>query len=340
MKSSGPTFDELARDIRARRFAPVYVLMGEESYFIDRLSALIEQYALSDDERDFNQTVLYGADTTAVQIIDAASRYPVMAQRQLVVVREAQSAKDMLEALVPYAESPNPATVLVICYRNGTLDRRRRFPATVARNGVIFESNRLYDSQLPAFVSNWLRQRGLSIERSAADLLCDSVGADLSRLAKELDKLCLALPEGVKEVTASLVAEQVGQGREYNAFSLIDALVVKDAAKAMRIVNYFGSAPRNFALQPVTSALFTFFGNLLVSYYAPDRSESGVAAFVGVNPVNVRRVLMPAQKNFSARKVLQIIRFLRLTDARSKGIDCPCTSDYDLLRDLVYVILH
>lgn len=328
------------RDIRAKRFAPVYVLMGEEAYFIDQLANQLERNVLNDDERDFNQTILYGAESTAEQVLDAAGRYPMMAEHQLVIVREAQSMKEELEKLVPYVQNPNTATVLVICYKHGMLDKRRKLAATAAKNGVVFESKKLWDNQLPPFVNGYLKDRKLSIERSACDLLCDSVGNDLVRLSSELDKLSLALLPGVTEINVALVAEQVGQSKEYNAFALIDALAVHDVYKSMRIVSYFGTNPRGFALQPVTSSLFTFFGNLLLSFYAPDKTEGGVANFTGANPVSVRRTILPAQKFYSGRKVLQIIRYLRVIDAKSKGVDCPNTSDFDLLRDLVYFILH
>mgnify|MGYP004443781365 FL=1 len=372
------------REIRAKRFAPIYVLMGQEPYFIDCLSKALEQNVLSDDERDFNQTILYGAEATPDQVMDAAGRYPMMAERQLVILREAQAMKDKLEQLVPYAQNPNQSTVLVICFKHGTLDRRRKLASVIAKTGVIFESNKLWDNQLPTFVNNYLKERGRAIERSACDLLCEYVGADLTRLANEMDKLLVALgpdvretsiasnptvknpslapaPDireapiapspkvkkpplapapDVREISISLVAEQIGQSKEYNAFSLIDALVNRDVTRSMRIVAYFGTNPKGFALQPVTAALFTFFSNLLLSYYSPDKSEGGVASFVGVNPTNARHNLIPAQKQYSGRKVLQIIRFIRVIDARSKGVECPNTSDFDLLRDLVYFILH
>ena len=328
------------REIRAKRFAPIYVLMGQEAYFIDCLSKALEENVLSEDERDFNQTILYGAEATPDQVMDAAGRYPMMAERQLVILREAQAMKDNLEQLVPYAQNPNQATVLVICYKHGTLDRRRKLASVIAKTGVIFEGAKLWDNQLPTFVNSYLKERGRAIERSACDLLCEYVGADLSRLANEMDKLLVALGPDVREIPIALVADQIGQSKEYNAFSLIDALVTRDITRSMRIVAYFGSNPKGFALQPVTAALFTFFSNLLLSYYSPDKSEGGVAAFVGVNPANARHNLIPAQKQYSGRKVLQIIRFIRVIDARSKGVECPNTSDFDLLRDLVYFILH
>lgn len=340
MKTTGPTYQDLARDIRAHNFAPVYCLMGEESFYIDRLMQLIEQEALNDDERDFNQTILYGAEATAEQIMDAARRYPMMAERQLVVVREAQSMKEQMEHLVTYMQHPNDSTILVICYKHGTMDRRKKLLSAISRVGVVFESNKIWESQLPSFVDDYLKQQRTTIDRSACVMLCGCVGTDLSRMASELDKLILSLPEGVTEIGLSQVADQVGQSKDYNAFELVNALVVKDVEKANRIVNYFGGNPKGFALPQVTATLFTFFSNLLLSYYAPDRSEGGVANFVGVNPVMVRRSLIPAQSRYSGRKVLQIIHYIRCIDAKSKGVDCPSTPDSQLLRDLVYFILH
>ena len=219
------------REIRAKRFAPIYVLMGQEAYFIDCLSKALEENVLSEDERDFNQTILYGAEATPDQVMDAAGRYPMMAERQLVILREAQAMKDNLEQLVPYAQNPNQATVLVICYKHGTLDRRRKLASVIAKTGVIFEGAKLWDNQLPTFVNSYLKERGRAIERSACDLLCEYVGADLSRLANEMDKLLVALGPDVREIPIALVADQIGQSKEYNAFSLIDALVTRDVTR-------------------------------------------------------------------------------------------------------------
>lgn len=339
-KSTALSYEDLVRDIRAKKFAPVYCLMGEEGYYIDRLMTLIQQTAVDDSERDFNETILYGNETSAEQILDAVSRYPMMAERQVVVVREAQAIKEQLEHLVSYVQNPNPATVLVICHKHGVLDKRKKLISEIQKNGVVFESNALWDNQLPSFVIAYLKEKKVLIDRSACELLCASVGADLSRLSSELDKLCIALGEGVNEIGMELVARQVGESKDYNSFELIDALVARDNAKAMRIVNYFGNNPRGFALPALTSALFGFFSNLMLAYYAPVKSESGVAQFVGCSPWIAKKSLIPALNAYTGRKTLQIIRMIRRSDACFKGVDCSASTDYDILRDLVYFILH
>lgn len=338
-KQDGLTFEDVAREVRAGKFAPIYYLMGEEDYYIDRLSDMIVAEALQADERDFNLTVFYGADTDAGKVIDACRRYPMMAERQVVVVREAQ-ALEGVDMLLAYVQQPNPQTILVMCHKHGVLDGRRKFSQAVKKDGVVFESKRLWDSQLPTFVSNYLKERKLGIEPQANLLLCESVGSDLSRLAKEIDKLVLVLPEGVGVIDSMTVSLNIGVSHEYNNFELVTALVGRDAGKAMRIVNYFASTPKSFSLQATTAVLFTFFSNLMLAWYSADRTEQGIASYTEQQPWYVKKNLIPAMKNYSAKKVLQILRFLRVTDAKSKGVDCPNTPPNELLTDLVYFILH
>lgn len=335
----GASFDVLARDIRAGKFSAVYYLMGEEDYYIDRLSDMIVAEALKPDERDFNLTVFYGSDADAARVMDACRRYPMMAERQVVVVREAQ-AMSGTDALLPYIMAPNPQTVLVMCHKHGVLDGRRKFGQAVKKNCAVFESKRLWDNQLPTFVSNFLKEKKLGIEPQANLLLCESVGCDLSRLSKEIEKLALVLPEGVGVIDAAMVARNIGVSHEYNNLELVAALVAHDSVKAMRIVNYFSSNPKNFSLQATTSFLFAFFSNLMLAWYAPDRTEQGIANYIEQQPWYVRKNVIPAMKSYSARKVLQILRFLRVTDAKSKGVECPNTPPSELLMDLIYFILH
>ncbi len=340
LKKDTPSYEEVVRDIRDGHFKPLYYLMGEEPYYIDRISDYIVERALKEEERDFNLTILYGSETTAEAVINAAKRYPMMAEHQVVVVREAQNLPNK-EALSLYLQHPQPSTLLVLCHKHGTLDRRKK-PATdiVKCGGVLFESKRLYDSQLPGFVTTYLRRKKIAIAPEAAQLLCESIGSNLDRLAGEMDKLALALPGGEQRLTAEVIERHTGISKEFNNFELVNALVTKDVFKANQIVNYLDSNPKGFALPLTLTVLFNFFSNLMLAYYAPQRTEEGIADWIGQPRWQVTRNIIPAMRNYSGVKVMQIIGELRVTDARSKGVDNPNTSSGELLKQLVYFILH
>ncbi len=340
LKKEGLTYEDVVRDVRDGHFKPFYYLMGEEPYYIDRISDYIVERALKEEERDFNLTILYGNETTVDTVINAAKRYPMMAERQVVVVREAQNLPNK-EALSLYLQHPQPSTVLVLCHKHGTLDRRKKPATDIAKyGGVLFESKRLYDSQLPGFVTSYLRRKKIGIEQEAALLLCESVGSNLDRLVGEMDKLVLALPGGEQRLTAELIERHTGISKEFNNFELVNALVVKDVFKANRIVNYLDSNPKSFALPLTLTVLFNFFSNLMLAYYAPQRTEEGIAEWIGQPRWQVTRNIIPAMRNYSGVKVMQIIGELRVTDARSKGVDNPNTSSGELLKQLIYFILH
>ena len=358
-KKSGVSYDELARQIEAGDFRPIYYLMGEEPYYINLLENLIVEKALAEEERDFNLTILYGPDTTGDEVVNAAKRYPMMAERQVVVVREAQSL-DNREALAFYCQKPLLSTILVVCHPHGKLDLRTNLAKEVARAGIIFESNKIYESQLPGFVNTYVRNKGLEIEPNANYLLCESVGADLSRLTSELDKLMIAstatssvssssapvssdsgtAAKVHRRIDAQMIQDHIGISKDYNVFELNDALGRKDVLKANRIVKYFDSNPKNFALQPVLASLFRYFTDLLMAYYSPVRTEEGIAAWLEQSAWQVRKNVTPAMRSFTAMKVFQIIGEIRKIDAASKGVGGQKTSDGDLLKELVYFILH
>lgn len=338
-KKEVTSYEEIVRDVRERRFKPVYYLMGEEGYYIDRISDYIVETVLTDEEKDFNLTVLYGPETTVETVVNAAKRYPMMAEHQVVLVREAQGLAGK-EALSFYLAHPQPATVLVLCHKHGVLDRRKKLAADVQKVGVLYESKRLYDNQLPGFVTGYLRRKGLTIAADAAQLLCDSVGSDLSRLAGELEKLMLALPKGEGRIGAELIEAHTGLSKDYNNFELVNALVAKDVLKANRIVKYFNSNPRSFALPLTLGVLFNFFSGVMLAYYAPQRTEEGIADWLEQPRWQVSRNILPAMRNYTGSKVMKIIAELRRMDAKSKGVDNPNTTDGELLKELVFFILH
>ncbi len=337
--SKNQNYESIVREVQSGVFRPVYYLMGAESYYIDRIADFVVSRALRPEERDFNLIMLYGADVDAAQVINAAKGYPMGAERLVVCVKEAQHIRD-IEQLTYYLQKPQPSTVLVVCHKNGTLDRRKKLAALVEKVGVLYESKKLYDSQLPAFIRDYLKRKGLAIDPKAATMMADFVGTDLNRMAGELDKLAIAVPENQKTVLPELVESLIGVSKDFNNFELQEALVVKDVLKANRIINYFDSNPKENPIQVTLSTLFKFYSNLMLAYYAPDRTEHGVAQWLGLADWQVRRNIMPAMRNYTGVKVMHIISEIRRTDARSKGVDNPGTSSGDLMKELLYFILH
>lgn len=334
------TFEEICRDIAARKFQPVYILMGEEPFFIDRITDLLIEKVLDDSERDFNQIVMYGADTDAVSIINATRRFPMMSEYQLVVVREAQQIRD-IEVLANYVKNPLRSTVLVINYKYKTLDRRKALAAATEKNGILFESKKVPDYKMAGFITSLLQQRSVGIDPKAAQMLSDFLGNDLNRLSKELDKLAIILPEkGSKRITPELVEQNIGISKEYNNFELIKALAVKDVLKANRIAQYFKKNPKNNPIQMTLPVLFNYFSNLLICYYTKDRSEAGLMAALGLRGSFQVRDYLLGMRNYSAMKVFNLISDIRTTDARSKGVENTSVTDSDLLEELLYKILH
>lgn len=339
VKKENMAYEDIVRDVRDGRFVPVYYLMGEESYYIDRISDYIVDRALKEEEKDFNLTVLYGTDTDVQTVINAAKRYPMMAERQVVLVREAQSLANK-EMLSFYLEKPQPSTILILCHKHGVLDRRKKLAADIRKAGVLYESKKLYDNQLPGFVVNYMKRKGVGIESDAALILSEYVGSDLNRMAGELDKLVLALNGNGNRVTSAFIEKHIGISKDFNNYELLNALVQRDVLKANRIIKYFNSNPRNYPIQVTTSVLFNFFSNLMLAYYAPQKTEEGIADWLEQTRWQVSRNVIPAMKTFSGVKVMQIIAELRKTDAKSKGVDNPNTSDGELLKQLIYFILH
>lgn len=338
-KKTGPTYDVIVRDVRAGDVKPVYCLMGAESYYIDRLSDFIVDSALKPEERDFNLFTFFGAESTVDAVINAAKGFPMGARRLVVVVKEAQNLANF-DRLEFYLRQPQPSTVLVLCYKNGTLDRRKKIVGMIEKAGVLFESPRLYDSQLPGFIREYMKRLHLDVDARACALLAEYVGADLNRLVGELDKLVVALPDGQHTVTVDLVEHQVGISKDFNIFELQDALAQKDMEKVSRIVNYFDKNPKANPIQKTLPALFKFFSNLMLAYYAPERTERGIANWLGLADWQVRRNVLPAMKNYTGTKVMKILGEIRRTDARSKGVENPSTPNGELMEELLYFILH
>lgn len=333
------TYEEIVRNLKNRVYAPVYFLMGEEDYYIDRISDYILDTVLTETEKEFNQTVLFGTDTDMAAIINAARRYPMMSEHQVVVVKEAQGLRN-LDDLTYYLQKPLFSTILVFCYKHGSLDRRKKIVAEIEKHGVLFESKKLKDSQLPGFISSYLKRKKIEIEPKASEMMAEFIGADLNRMAGELEKLVITLPSGQRRITPEQIERNIGISKDYNNFELRSALIAKDVLKANQIIKYFGENPKNNPLQMTLAVLFNFFSNLMLAYYAPQRNEQGIAAFLGLRSPWQAKDYMAAMQKFSGNKVLQIISAIRNCDAKSKGVGNPSISDEDLLRDLVFFILH
>lgn len=333
------TYEDIVRNVKNRIYAPVYFLMGEEDYYIDRIADYILDTVLTDAEKEFNQTVLFGTDTDIATVINAARRYPMMSEHQVVVVKEAQGLKN-LENLTFYLQKPLLSTILVFCYKHGALDRRKKIVAEIEKAGVLFESKRLKDSQLPGFIISYLKRRKVEIDPKASEMMAEFVGTDLNRLAGELEKLVITLPAGQRRVTPEQIERNIGISKDYNNFELRNALVAKDVLKANLIVKYFSDNPKNNPLQVTLAVLFNFFSNLMLAYYAPQKTDQGIAAQLGLRSPWQAKDYMNAMQRYSGVKVMQIVNAIRNCDAKSKGVGNSSVSDGELLRELVYFILH
>lgn len=338
--SKNVTYDSVMRDLRARKFAPVYYLMGEEAYYIDKIAGYIMENVLQPEERDFNQSVMFGSDVTGVQVADAARRYPMMAEWQVVVVKEAQAIKDT-EPIAVYLQHPQPSTILVMCHKNGTIDRRKRLAALVERNGVLFESKKVRERDLPVFIEKYLRERGASIDAKSQQLIAESIGADLNRLVGELDKLLIALPDGDKRVTPLVVEQQIGVSKDFNAIELRDAIVNRNVFKANQILKYFDENPKAGSIYSFLPMLFNYFQNLMLAYYCPQKDNpEALAKWLELRSPWAAREYMIGMKNYNGVKVMQIISQIREFDAKSKGINNPNTPSGELMKELIFFIFH
>lgn len=333
------TYEEIARNLKNKIYSPVYFLMGEEDYYIDRISDYLVNHTLTETEKEFNLTVLYGADTDIATVINAAKRYPMISKYQVVVVKEAQHLRN-IEELTYYLQKPLASTILVFCYKHGALDRRKKVTAEIEKAGVLFESKKLKEAQLPGFISSYLKRKQVEIEPKASEMMAEFVGADLNRMAGELEKLIITLPAGQKRITPELIERNIGISKDYNNFELRNALIAKDVLKANQIVKYFEENPKNNPLQVTLAVLFNFFANLMLAYYAPEKTDQGIAAQLGLRSPWQSKDYMIAMQKYSGVKVMQIIGAIRECDAKSKGIGNPSTPDGELLRSLVYMILH
>lgn len=334
------SYSLLRNDILKKSFKPIYLFMGEESFFIDDLTDLMDKIILSETERDFNHSVFYGVDSDVRTIISTCKRYPMMSDHQVVIIKEAQKL-DNFDLLELYAKNPLNSTILIINYKHGTVDGRKAVVKSIDKVGVIFESKRLYDNKIPAFISSYYQDRGFRIDAKATQMLVDYVGNDLSKLVKELEKLQVVLSGKQPIVTAEVVEENVGISKDYNNFELIKAVANKDRVKAYRIVDYFDKNQKNNPLVMTLYSFIYYFNNLIECFWLPQKTEQNVMKALNFRNTYMAQDYMAGLRNYNVNEVMEIISNLRTFDAKSKGIDNPpYTSNGELLKELVYKIMH
>ena len=337
-KAEQISITQLLNDIKNRKFKPIYFLHGNEPYYIDLITDALIESVVPENERDFNQTILYGLDTDVAQIITSATRFPMMSEYQLIVVKEAQNV-NKIEQLELYTRQPLESTILVINYKDKTLDGRSKLSKDLAAKGVLYESKKLYDDKIPSFVTAYAQSKNLSIDAKAAFMISDFIGSDLKRICSEIDKLAIRLNNGDR-ITPELIEQSIGISKEFNNFELISAIAKRDIYKANLIASMFAKNPKNNPFVVTNSMIFTFFSNLMLAYYAPDKSEKGI-----MNALNFRfsvqvRDYMAALKIYNAFKTMNNISLIREFDARSKGVGCTSVSDEQLLKELLYKLMH
>lgn len=337
MASRDTSLDSILRDLKNQIYSPLYLLFGEEPYFIDLISDSIEQGVLSDQEKEFNQTIVYGRDISVPTLISYARRFPMMANYQVLIVKEAQEL-DKIDELVPYAESPLSSTILVICYKYGKPDKRKSLYKTFDKHGVTFESARLYDNQIPDWITAFAKKNGYGISPKAALLLTEFVGNELSKVVNELGKLFINLPAG-SLITEDHIERNIGISKDFNVFELQKALSVRDVYKSNLIIRHFAANPRENPLVKVIPMLYSHFSRILQYHFLQDKSKNTVASEFGINPFFVADY-QQAARNYPPAKVIRVISLLREYDLKAKGVDNASTPDGELMREMVFRILH
>jgi DNA polymerase III subunit delta len=331
-------FEDIISDLKNRKYKPVYFLAGEEPYYIDVITDHIAEKVLPDDEKAFNQMVIYGDDTSVPAIIDIARRFPMMSAHQVVIVREAQSLRNIDDFAI-YLEKPLLSTILVINYKYKSLDKRTRLAKMLENHGVYFESPRMRDYQIPGWIERFLMNKGIRIDPSASAMLTEFLGTDLHKIANELEKLIITLPKGKPVITTELIEKNIGISKDYNNFELQKAVGERNVLKANMIINYFANNPKDNPVMLTIASLFGFFSKLLTYHYLTDKSKSNIATALKVNPYFVKDYELSATK-YNAGMTIGIISLLRTYDLRSKGFGDPGTGQGDLLKELIFRILH
>ncbi|WP_299528300.1 DNA polymerase III subunit delta [uncultured Lutibacter sp.] len=328
---------KIVSDIKSGNIKPIYFLMGDEPYYIDKISEFIEDNVLTEEEKGFNQMVLYGRDVAIEEISDSAKRFPMMSERQVVIVKEAQDLSRTIEKLVSYAENPQPSTILVLCYKYKTIDKRKKLYKTIQKNGLVYESKKLYENQVADWIRRVLAGKKYQIDTKATLMLVEFLGNDLSKISNELDKLMVVLPVN-SIITPKDIEENIGVSKDYNNFELRKAVGERNVYKSNMIINYFAQNQKANPIVVTISLMNSFFTQLLIYHSLKDKSKNNVAKSLGVNPFFVADYITAA-KNYPMRKVSQVISFLREADVKSKGVGANLSSG-EILKELIFKIIH
>ena len=336
------TPESVLKQLQTNQFAPVYFLQGDEPYYIDLISDYIETNALDESQKNFNQFVIYGRDAMVSDILTHARRFPMMSDRQVVLVKEAQEIPDLKKEnaqklLVNYLEQPTPSTILVFCYKYKTIDKRKVFGKAIEKAAVEVVTKKIYDNQIPHWIKDYLAVKDVEISEKASQMLVEYIGNNLERLSHEIDKVLINL-KGKSKIEAEDVQEYVGISKEFNVFELQKALAVKDVMKANQIINYFSSNPRNHPIIPIIALLFSFFSKLLLVHHSKNKAESNLASILKINPYFVKEYISAA-RSYSLEKVIGNIHHLRKADLSSKGVDSNM-EDSQILKELIFKLLH
>ncbi|NLX81752.1 MAG: DNA polymerase III subunit delta [Proteiniphilum sp.] len=334
------TFESIKRDILNKKFSPIYLLMGDESFFIDQISDLLVENVLTNEEKDFNLLTFYGVDSDVNNIIASARRFPLMAEYQLIIIKEAQEL-DKFDLLDVYAKKPLKSTILVINYKHKKVDGRRALVKNINGNGgVVFESKKLYDNQVPPYIKSYFAAKKIRIDDKSAQMITDFVGNDISKLNQELLKLEISLPKDNNTITSDLVEKNIGISKDFNNFELLKAVISKDVVAANRIANYFDKNPKDNPTIVTISLLFNYFSNLLECFWLPQKNEQSVMSSLGLKSAYFARDYMSGLRNYNAMKVMNIISELRVFDAKTKGIGNVSATSGELLKELLFRIMH
>lgn len=350
--------NQILLDLKRKIYKPIYFLSGEEAHYIDVISDYIEKNVLEEADREFNQTVVYGKDTDLVTILGLAKQFPMMSEHNVVIVKEAQNLKELNKStggedegsssktnansasqqFLNYITHPQPTTILVFCFKYKGIDKRSAIAKALQKNAVFLETKKLYDNQVPEWITDYVKEKKYSIQAKASFLMAEFLGNDLSKISNEIDKLMINLPAG-SEITTELIQDNIGISKDYNVFELQDALAKKDILKANRIINYFAANEKENPAALVLISLYGYFSKILKFHFLADKSKFAAAQALGVNPFFVEGYAKAAQ-NYNSGKLKQIFSYLKECDLKSKGVDNSSVSYGELLKELVFKILH
>lgn len=330
-------YKEILNSILNKELEPVYFLMGEESYYIDKISERFSKSVLSDEEQAFNQITLYGKETTVDQVISESKQFPIGSEKRVVILKEAQHIKK-IELLDGYINDPQRSTILVICYKGKSVDKRKKIGKNLNSKCVVFESKKIYENQIPDWISNYVNENGYTIEITATRIISDYLGNDLAKITNELGKLFLLIKKN-EQITTKLIEYNIGISKDYNIFELQNALGKRNILKANRIINYFASNEKKHHIVPIISSLFSYFQKIILYHFSDDKSAKSISNLLKINPYFVSQYNQAA-KNYTKKQLYNIFKYIKEYDLKSKGVNNKSTSQSNLLKELIFKILH